>query len=231
MSYRVLEWDSRFFGMRVAQVTVDGTTDSHSLSEQLRRSDAKVIYVFVPSETAKRYVTVLERLEGRLYDRKVTYGKHIESISGVPDPMISAAATESESLLQLAYASGHLSRFFLDPLFKPQFKALYGEWLRKSLRDSNAKVFTVSDSQSIQGMVTTSVENGIGRIGLIAIDERCRGQGLGMRLLRHCESYYDSQGVRTCKVVTQGSNTVACKLYEKAGYSIEDEQDVWHVWK
>jgi ribosomal protein S18 acetylase RimI-like enzyme len=32
-------------------------------------------------------------------------------------------------------------------------------------------------------------------------------------------------------VVTQKDNIAACKLYQKAGYTIENEQSIWHIWK
>jgi dTDP-4-amino-4,6-dideoxy-D-galactose acyltransferase len=233
MNYRVLEWDSRFFGLRTAQVTVDGDADSHNLSECLERSDAEVIYVFIPSMIAEQeqYRIVLESFAGKCYDQKITFAKQVDFTFAVWDDSIAETSTESEELLQLAYASGHLSRFFLDPRFNPHFKALYGEWIRNSLRNDHVKVLTLSDAHRIQGMVTFSIENGTGKIGLIAVDGKSQGKGLGTRLLKQCEAYYDRCSVRTCKVVTQKTNVGACKLYKKAGYTIEKEQDVWHVWK
>jgi ribosomal protein S18 acetylase RimI-like enzyme len=131
----------------------------------------------------------------------------------------------------LAYAAGHLSRFFLDPGFSPQFEALYAEWVRKALRDEDSKVFTLSDSRHMLGMVTLSIRDAIGTIGLIAIDRESQGRGLGMRLLKQCEAHYHRLDARTCTVVTQKANIGACLLYQKAGYAIATEQDVWHVWK
>lgn len=231
MSYRHLDWDSRFFGMRVAQITVDGAMDNHRLSECLERSDADVIYVFLPAGTAEHYRAALETVSGKCYDRKVTFGKQVDPLFAAWNPSIVETTAESEELRQLAYASGHLSRFLIDLRFKPHFKALYAEWLRKSLREARHKVFTISDTLRMQGMVTAAVEDGAGKIGLIAIDGTCRGQGLGMRLLKQCEAYYLSLNARTCTVVTQQNNLAACKLYQKAGYTIENEQDIWHVWK
>jgi ribosomal protein S18 acetylase RimI-like enzyme len=231
MNYRILDWDTRFFGIRVAQLTVADATDSQSLSDALEQSDADVVYVFVPAAAADRYLPVLERHSGRFYDRKVTFVKHVDPAFAASDPSISEITTESGDLLNLAYASGHLSRFFLDPGFHPYFKALYGEWIRKALRAAESRVFALSDSSHMLAMVSAAVENGVGAIGLLAIAEDGRGQGLALRLLKHCEAYYGSLGARTCRVVTQNANLGACRLYLKAGYRIESEQDVWHIWK
>ncbi|MFA5203907.1 MAG: GNAT family N-acetyltransferase [Lentisphaeria bacterium] len=231
MNYRLLEWDSRFFGMRVAQAIVDSTLESHRLSECLKYSDAEVIYVVLPSNIVELYRPVLENFSSQCYDRKITFKKPVNSTFATWDRSIIETTTEQEELLQLAYASGHLSRFFLDPRFNPHFKALYGEWLRKALREEGSKVFVLSDFHCVQGMVTASVENGVGKIGLLAINEKYRGKGFGMRLLKQCEAYYDSLCARTCTVVTQKTNIAACNLYHKMGYIIENEQDIWHIWK
>lgn len=231
MNYRLLEWDSHFFGMRVAQATVDSTMDSHRLSECLECSDAEVIYVVLPSKTAELYRTVLENFSGQCYDQKITFGKPVNSTFATWDRSIIETTTEQEELLQLAYASGHLSRFFIDPRFNPHFNALYSEWIRKAIREEGSKVFVLSDFHCMQGMVTASVANGVGKIGLLAINEKCRGKGFGMRLLKQCEAYYDSLCAKTCTVVTQKANIAACNLYHKTGYTIENEQDIWHIWK
>jgi dTDP-4-amino-4,6-dideoxy-D-galactose acyltransferase len=231
MNYRVLEWDCRFFGRRVAQLTVAGDTTRQDLSECLAGSDAEVIYVFLPSETAEQYRPVLEAASGTFYDRKVTFRKLVDPAFAAWDPALVETTTESEDLLQLTYASGHLSRFFLDPRFQGHFKPLYAEWIRKALREEESKVFTLSDSRHMLGMVALSVRNATGAIELLAIHDDSRGRGLGMRLLRHCEAHYLGQNAGACTVVTQKANIGACILYQKAGYEIATEQDVWHIWK
>jgi ribosomal protein S18 acetylase RimI-like enzyme len=108
---------------------------------------------------------------------------------------------------------------------------LYAEWIRKALREPDSKVFALSDSRHMLGMVSLSVQDAVGRIGLFAIADDSRGQGLGMRFLKHCEAHYHSLDARACTVVTQKANIGACMLYQKAGYAIATEQDVWHIWR
>jgi len=231
VNYRVLEWDSRFFGVRVAQLMVTDTSDCGGLEECLEGSDADVVYVSVAPAAAELCRPLLAGLPGGLFDRKVTYAKEVDPAFAAPDPFCVRATGVSEELLQLAYASGHLSRFFLDPRFRPWFRPLYAEWVRKELREADSRVFTLSDDHPMLGMVTASVKDGIGRIGLLAIAEGSQGRGLGMRLVRHCEAHYASQSARRCEVVTQKANVAACRLYAKAGYTIASEQDIWHIWK
>ena len=231
MNYRILEWDSRFFGLRVAQISVDTSIDGNRLADCLERSSAEVVYVFLKPDHLEQCRPVLEMHAGKCYDHKVTFGKPVNPAPEDSDSSIVEVTEASDELFELAYASGRLSRFFLDPLFRPRFTLLYEEWIRKSLRESSFKVYAVYGSLRMLGMATASVENRIGRIGLIAIDELGRGKGLGMRLIRRCETYYKCNGALTCNVVTQKDNIAACRLYKEAGYTLETEHYVWHIWK
>jgi dTDP-4-amino-4,6-dideoxy-D-galactose acyltransferase len=231
LSYRILEWDSQFFGLRVAQVVVDPTTDGAGLSECLRKCGADLTYVFVPFPSAPMFRAVLEKHAGKCYDHKRTYSKLVNPVVRADDVSAVTVTGETEELLRLAYASGHLSRFYLDPLLKPCFQKLYHEWVRKALQDVDSKVIALMEAGRMAGMVTASVTEGVGKIGLLAVDERCRGRGLGQQLLSQCEVFYRSRGVEICKVVTQKDNASACRLYEKQGYKVERDVDVWHVWK
>lgn len=231
MSVHVLDWDSQFFGMRVAHVRVDRTMDQAYLSRCLEQCDADVIYVFLPSHLESEYVFAIKKAFGICYDHKVTYAKMVNLNEAKGDSFVMQVTEESDELLRLAYASGHLSRFYCDPLFRPYFKSLYCEWIRKALRDTDSKVFAIMDSGRMNGMATVSVSEGVGRIGLLAVDEKCRGQGLGLRLLKQCDAYFRSLRVHTCIVVTQKNNVAACRLYEKNDYKEVEEVEVWHVWK
>jgi dTDP-4-amino-4,6-dideoxy-D-galactose acyltransferase len=231
MNYRILEWDSQFFGLPVAQINVETNIDGNRLSECLDRSGAEVIYVFLRSDQLEQYRPILEMHSGKCYDHKVTFGKPVDPALSTCDDLIVEVTEASDELFELAYVSGRLSRFFLDPLFRPRFALLYEEWIRKALRESGYKVYAIYDRLRMLGMATASVENRKGRIGLIAVDELGRGKGLGMRLLRQCETHYICNSALTCTVVTQKNNIAACKLYQEAGYALETEQHVWHIWK
>ena len=228
---RRLPWDTAFFSKTVDQIDVVGTPEPQALLEALGASRAAVTYVFIDADHASPYHPVLESVHGARVDIKVTYGKQVDPAFAGLDPELTRATDETPALLDLAYESGHLSRFHLDPRFDPHFRPLYREWIRKSLADEGGRVFTLASGPDLDGMVTASVENGLGKIGLIAIRAGLQGKGLGMRFLKHCEAYYHDQGARHCKVVTQQANAAACKLYERAGYAVETAQEIWHVWK
>jgi dTDP-4-amino-4,6-dideoxy-D-galactose acyltransferase len=231
MKREYLDWDSRFFGLRVERVVVEEARDASALEDGLRQSSADVLYVFVPSACAEACRKGLEDASGLFCDRKVTYRKEVGPVVGDGDGAIREEDAESEALMQLAYESGHLSRFNRDSRFRPYFKALYAEWVRKALAETDSRVFAFSEERLIRGMVTVSASGGLGWIGLLAVDAACQGRGIGLRLLSHCERFYARHACTVCRVVTQKDNVAACRLYLKAGYAVESEQDVWHVWR
>lgn len=230
MIARCLDWDSAFFGVRVAQVTLDEETEVSDLADYLGDDSADVTYVFIPSQFAKAFRDVLTKYAGVCYDHKVTYVKRVDPGFALFDPAIAEAQVETEALLALGHTSGEYSRFLLDPRFRPWFKSLYSEWVRKALRLGDERVFIATGPQGPACMATAAISEGVGQIGLIAVDEGSRGQGFGLRLMRHCEAFYTECLATSCKVVTQKNNVAACSLYLKAGYQLASEQEVWHVW-
>ncbi|WLQ16321.1 GNAT family N-acetyltransferase [Hahella aquimaris] len=63
--------------------------------------------------------------------------------------------------------------------------------------------------------------NGMAEIAEIAVDRNARGQGVGMSLLSAAEDWARQQGFRFIRLETQSTNPAACKLYARAGYSLE----------
>lgn len=80
------------------------------------------------------------------------------------------------------------------------------------------------------GFVTLAVKEGIGDIGLLAVNENFRGQGIGSILLKYAENYFSKEHARGAKVVTQLDNVPACRLYEKMGYTIIKKESIFHCY-
>ena len=70
----------------------------------------------------------------------------------------------------------------------------------------------------------------VARIGLIAVEDQFRGQGVGTELLS--KTIVTSKELKANKliVVTQTTNTNALRLYEKAGFRISDVKLWFHKW-
>jgi len=84
--------------------------------------------------------------------------------------------------------------------------------------------------EQIVGLVTLAHRSVRGQIGLLAVDQSARGSGVGRRLLEAARVSCHAAGCDWLDVVTQGVNLAACGLYEAAGYSLAEQQDIFHFW-
>jgi len=86
------------------------------------------------------------------------------------------------------------------------------------------------DGEPVVGMVTISMENGVGKIGLLAVDSEHRGAGIGTLLMESAFRWIMRQGATKCVVATQSQNTEARKLYARCGGVFVDSHHQIHFW-
>lgn len=173
---------------------------------------------------------------GELVNRRVTYisDLHHDHDSGLSADfqILPFIGPVTPALEALALASGIYSRFRMDPRM-PQtvFEALYRTWIAKSVAGELAEgVFVARRRETDCGMVTVASEGERGTIGLIAVAEPERRQGLGGALLRYARQHHTSTGRRVIQVVTQKSNVAACRLYTRTGFQVEKIEAEFHFW-
>ncbi len=73
-------------------------------------------------------------------------------------------------------------------------------------------------------------DGSIGRIGLVAVDVRRRGQGLGQKLVGTAQTWFKDHGVRIVRVVTQGRNIASQRLYQRCGFLTHSVGLYYHKW-
>jgi dTDP-4-amino-4,6-dideoxy-D-galactose acyltransferase len=233
MEINRLNWDSNFFNREVFAVHIHSgdKEDGESLSEALRCKGAELAYIFL-KENNSNWHKQLTAINARLFDEKVTYGKQYNEVHAEPPGNVVAyRGSLTDELLQLTLLSGHESRFKKDPLLEPHFESLYKIWIEKSLEGVIAdKVFVYQVGDSIKGMVTCKVANGVGNIGLIATASSEQGKGIGKALIQGVDTHYKENKVHTSHVVTQGTNRQACMFYEKTGFTEFKKEYVYHWW-
>lgn len=239
-AYRMLDWDSRFFGFPVAQIASPKLTSDEleSVIAQLRRLGVRLAYWPTDDTCVETAHSIAERLGGRLVDQKTTFFIDLARVS--PFDITLHATVESydrsmpaEQLVSLAIQSGEFSRFAVDPgIPRQKFTEMYTIWIDRSLDKQIAEeVLVVRDpAKGVVGMVTLGNKNGRGDIGLIAVDADFRGRKYGETLVRAAQQWFIAHGYAHGQVVTQGTNAPACKLYIRCGYSIEKVEPYFHFW-
>lgn len=239
-----LAWDSDFFGIAVARITV-AELDDAALLDALRSARRQSIPLVYWATSTGRSVPqeILSEFQGNRVDQKTTFAREL----GPEQRQVTASKTSlfdvvehpqgpaCPRLLALGVSAGHHSRFQTDPRIKPeQHRGLYEMWIRRSVLRELADTVFVAVAREMPaepiGVVTVSVSQGTGCIGLIAVHDSARGQGTGTLLMEAAHGWMRAAGARRAEVVTQLANRGACRLYESRGYQIRDVVDYYHFW-
>lgn len=231
--FELLEWDSDFLGFEVYRINRQAGSETE-LAALLTAIPASARLVYYPGAAKVALESpALQSFHGFEADIKTIYVKHNIRTGILPEHISSCrAGVPDEQLKQLAIQSGIWSRFNRDPrIGGSKFEALYTIWMNNSLNRTIAKeVLIYQVEEKIAGVVTLGEKNGRGDIGLLAVDERYRGMGIGTALMAAAEHWSASQGYTSMQVVTQGLNRPACALYEKSGCVVENTIYFYHFW-
>ena len=88
-------------------------------------------------------------------------------------------------------------------------------------REARPLLVTVRRDGRIAGGLSAETVRGVLEIDLLWVDEACRGQGLGSRMLRAAEAEAARRG---CRAVTVGTfDFQARPFYEREGYTVAGE--------
>jgi dTDP-4-amino-4,6-dideoxy-D-galactose acyltransferase len=233
--YQLLEWDSRFFGFGIASISSEGFTANYiePLLTTLKIQGIRLAYCFLSPDDIEKNILAIT-YGGFLADEKTTFKKVIsaDQNKAIHPHIHSYDGPMSAQLADLAIQTGHMSRFRIDPNF-PAGSAdrLYTKWMENSLNKQLAnEVLVYSENQSILGMITLSLKQDKGIIGLLGVDTEQRGKNIGSELVDASEVYFSRQGVYQLEVVTQLANNGACRFYEKTGFVLSRVVNVYHFW-
>ncbi len=233
--YEILSWDSKFFGYTVARILdVIPFIKMNQILTNMRSENVKLAYWFIKSTTIANRVA--EQNNGVLVDEKITFIKDLSDKDIVVRNMHINSYKKrriDKKLLSLVIDSGKYSRFRKDRRFTHnEFKRLYTEWIQKSiLRKKAFDVLIYSDvEESMKGFITLEKKEHTGIIGLIAVNNKYRGKGVGKALVRGALSRFQLMKLTKAEVVTQKRNISAVQFYLKLGFGILRVQNVYHFW-
>jgi GNAT superfamily N-acetyltransferase len=151
----------------------------------------------------------------------------------VVDDVRPAREGDRESLREIARSSHRITRFYADPAFsRERCDELYDTWIAQSL-DGWAEEVLVHDADGTPaGYVSCHLDEParLGSIGLIAVDERRRGAGIGVLLARAAVDWCTAHGAETMSVVTQVRNTQALRTFERVGFAVHEVGLWFHKW-
>jgi ribosomal protein S18 acetylase RimI-like enzyme len=229
--YTRLAWDSEFLGFEVARIAgvVEDEESFTRVRDGLRSAGVQLAYWQPRFNQALRNFA---RNAGASF-----VGTHVRlerdtDQALAPDPGVEVRRETDAELEALAIAAGALSRFALDPRMPHGTSArLYALWMRESFGGAMGnEVLAARDPAGTAGIVTLKHEGSTGTIGLVAVAERCRGTGMGRRLVLAATARLAKRGIGRAAVVTQGENTAALRLYGACGYTPAHRSLIAHFW-
>ena len=236
ITFSHLSWDSDFFGYKVAKIELDHCQSETELAiflHDLKEKGYKLIYGFVHPDD--RVSNKAAGTLGQLVDEKVTYTTNIidENIEDQKKINKYALAVPDLNLYRLSLESGEYSRFKKDKNIDGRFFIrLYQVWIEKSISGELADdVLIYEHNNEIVGLVTLSCKKQIARIGLIAVDEKYRGNSIGSQLVDACKKICINKRIQELDAVTQKDNSGACLFYEKCGFTVKKMENVYHFWQ
>lgn len=218
--------------MRIARV--DGWTLTSELLERVdewsRANEISCLYLLADAGDAPT-AHLAEDGGFRLMDVRVELrrGAGREQIDGIRE----AREDDTEPLRAIARSSHGITRFYADPGFpNERCDDLYDTWITRSLGGWAQQVLVADAGDGAVGYVSCHLDDAepLGSIGLIAVDERARGGGIGASLARAAVGWAAGAGAETMSVVTQGRNVQALRTFERAGFVVHELGLWFHKW-
>jgi dTDP-4-amino-4,6-dideoxy-D-galactose acyltransferase len=244
----LLEWDSAFFGRRIARANLDRLTadSAAALDAAAHAEQIDCLYLLAASDDP-----LTARLVGdhdyRFTDIRLTF----EITLNAPPPAAAytlrpAREHDLPQLRVIARSSYGLSRFYYDACFpRERCDALYETWIERSVAGWADAVLVVElpDSQGsasgdplynglIGGFISCHLRDTStkGEIGLVGVAAASRGQNVGQSLVNGALGWFAAQGVQSVSVVTQGRNVAAQRLYQRGGFLTRSVHLWYHKW-
>jgi len=232
-AFQELPWDSEHFGIKIGRVTQPSADIIERAVKRAAVMGIDCLYLLADSNDAETLRSAAAA-GFRMVDIRVTLSGNVPGASDEGSIRV-AAAEDVPRLSRLAMQSHRDSRFYADGRFSTvRCDALFAAWIERSCTDRSFadQVFVADVDGEPVGYVTCALKKeGLGEIGLIAVDQSHRSRGFGGALLRRAFGWFLAQGAFRVQVVTQGSNVKALRMYERAGFRVDTVQVWFHWWR
>ncbi len=250
VALRRLEWDSLHFGVPVAELPVPEMNDEDlwGALTTARAEGLRLVYWATYRERTLP-ADLLAEFHGLAVNHRVKFVASLNDLRQSqtltpprsPGRCVDYRVGElprgpaSRELLQLSIVAGGHSRFHVDPRIPAgQFRELYEVWMNRSTLGELADVVLVATPSNapddFAGVITLSETAGAGQIGLLAVREDRRGQGVATLLMTAAHDWLRQRSATEVSVVTQLENRAACGLYSRWNCEAVEVRQWFHFW-
>jgi dTDP-4-amino-4,6-dideoxy-D-galactose acyltransferase len=229
-----LDWDSNFFDCRIARLNAPRLNEAIAAQALQWCGENRIDCLYFLADSDHSETCRLAESNGfQLVDVRLTYERAVESDAG-DEPATSVRFAREDDLPPLraiARSSHHDSRFYFDGHFeRANCDRLYETWIENSFRGFAQAVLVAERDGAPAGYLTCHYKEEESQIGLVGVGRDHQGKGLGLALVRSFLAWSRRQRAARAKVVTQGRNVGAQRLYEKVAFLIATQQLWYHRW-
>lgn len=233
--FEILEWDTQFFGIKIAKINdFKSEEEFYDILNEIKRNKIKLLYFFIEPDDIYRN-SILLKNNAILVDEKITYKLNIENIHIADNFQHIKFYSNNEltqDLINISIQTSEFSRFRIDKNIGDSFcDKLYTKWIENAVnKHFNDAIYVYSENGRIEGLVTLKSIADSGSISLIGVDAKSRGKNIGTLLIKKSIVHYQEMNINYIEVVTQKANALACKFYEKNGFTIQSIKNIYHLW-
>jgi dTDP-4-amino-4,6-dideoxy-D-galactose acyltransferase len=236
---RLLDWDTEFFGSKIAQCTP--TRLNHKIISEILQwcNNHQIDCLYFLSDSDNNLtIQLLEENGFHFVDIRLTFDKLLGSIEdhvALNSDIIQVRRFTQDdipTLKNIARGNYRFTRFYYDSHFsKDRCDSMYEIWIEKSCNGMADKVLVAEVNDVICGYITCKVESdSIGKIGLIGVHPDWHGSGIGQHLVEGAINWFFKQEIQNIEVIAQARNIPAQRLYQNCGFKTKSLQLWYHKW-
>ena len=228
-NFEILDWDSRFFGIKIARISPDLQEEQLEMVEaNLASHDVRLAYF-----NSTFSVPDSEFFESQLLDERVSLVKKLKNKkpwnSGIKLYGLDFLSNDMRNLSRRVAES---SRFFHDERI-PNSKVyeMYEIWLMKSVEKKMAtEIIIYEKDDKILGFATIKgVDDQKALVPLLAVAADHEGKGISFFLMQAVETYLLENNFKYLMSETQATNKKALKVYERFGIQCDQSHRIYHL--
>ena len=228
-----LDWDSEFFHCRIGRLE-SSRLDEQVIAQALEWAQVNHIdcLYFLADPNHSQTVRLAQDNKFLPVDVRLIFGRPVPAEPGPKVSSVRFAREDDLPALRAIAAKSHSdTRFYFDRHFdRSRCDQLYETWIENSFHGFAQAVLVVERGTMPAGYVTLHKRDEEARIGLIAVAPGHQGAGLGRLLVEQSLEWARQQAATKMKVVTQGRNVAAQRLYQRCGF-LTDSFEIWyHRW-
>lgn len=229
-----LQWDSQFFGRRIARAIPTTVTDAELADIRQWCADTATDCLYFLADDDPALSRRLARAGFDFVDTRLTFEFTFPPGWQPPTPSTPIVPFTDSHLAPLQAIARHsyrLTRFYADPHFsEADCDRLYETWVTRSVQGYADATLVALVAAHPAAFITCSISDAVGYIGLVGVAEAHRGLGLGHQIVMAGLNWFYAHACSRVEVVTQGRNIAAQRLYQRCGFLTRSAQLWYHYW-